>query len=474
MSAPTPLLLAGKRRVSADVAEIRSPFDDSLLREVCLAGEAEADEAAAEAASAFPAFARTTTDERRKLLAAISRGLLEREALFAEAICDEAGKPIALARGEVRRAAETFHIAAGEAERLGGEILPVDLAPSTAGYRCLVKRVPRGPVLAIGPFNFPLNLLAHKIAPALAVGAPVVVKPPPQAPTAALLLGDLIAELVPKAWPAGVISVLPCSNDVAERLVRDDRFAVLSFTGSGAVGWKLKAIAGRKHVVLELGGDAAVIVCEDADLDLAARRIAWGGMAYAGQVCISVQRVFAEERIRTALAQAVKAAVESVPSGSPRDEAVLVGPVIDDRAAERIEKAIGESGGRVLTGGTRKGRLVGPTLIDDAAPDSALGSNEVFGPVVGLWGSGGFDEALDAVNRSPYGLQAGLFTRDLRKVFRAHDELRVGGLVVNDVPTVRVDNYPYGGTKASGLGREGGRSGVLEVTEERVLLVNPG
>lgn len=469
-----PLLLAGERRETPARQEIRAPWDGRVVAEVCLAGPAEADEAAARAAEAFPALERSTTDERRRTLEAVSRLLREREELFAAAICDEAGKPIALARAEVQRAAETFHLAAGEAERLGGEILPVDLSPATAGYRCLVRRVPRGPALAIGPFNFPLNLLAHKIAPSLAVGAPVVVKPPPQAPTAALLLGELLYEVAPPGWPRGFVSVLPCANDVAERLVRDERFAVLSFTGSAEVGWKIKAIAGRKHVVLELGGDAAVIVCADADLELAARRVAWGALAYAGQVCISVQRVFAEESVRRDFADALAAAVRAARSGPPRDAAVLLGPVIDDRAAERIEQAVETSGGTVRVCGPRTGRLVAPTLVEDASPASALAREEVFGPVVGLWESAGFEEALEAVNRSPYGLQAGLYTRDLKKVFAAHDRLRVGGLVVNDVPTLRVDNYPYGGTKASGLGREGGRSGILEYTEPRVLLVNPG
>jgi acyl-CoA reductase-like NAD-dependent aldehyde dehydrogenase len=359
---------------------------------------------------------------------------------------------------------------------LGGEVLPVDLMPATAGYHCLTRRVPRGPVLAIGPFNFPLNLLAHKIAPALAVGAPVVVKPPPQAPTAALLLGELLAKLAPPRWPDGFFSILPCDNEIAERLVRDARFAVLSFTGSGPVGWRLKALAVRQHVVLELGGDAAVIVAEDADLEATARRIAWGAMAYAGQVCISVQRVIVQAGVYPAFAARLAEAVRAIPSGLANDARTLSGSVIDDRAAARIERTIEEAAkqGTLLAGGpSRSQRLIAPTLLTDVPLTSPLATDEVFGPVAAIWPYERFEDALELVNRSEYGLQAGLFTYDLRRMFAAHERLRVGGLIVNDIPTLRVDNYPYGGTKGSGLGREGGRSGVDEYTEPRVLVVNP-
>lgn len=465
-----PLFVAGRARTTATVHEVRSPWDGSVVASVCQATRAEADEAADAARAAFPAFSRTTTDERRRLLEGISRALLERIEAFASAICVEAGKPITLARAEVHRAVETFHLAAGEVERLGGEILPIDLSPATANYRCFVRRVPRGPVLAIGPFNFPLNLIAHKVAPALAVGAPVVVKPPPQAPTAALMLGELIAELAPDL---GVVSVLPCANDVAEALVTDPRFSVFSFTGSGAVGWRLRALAGRKHALLELGGDAAVIVCEDADLEPAARRIAWGAATYAGQSCISVQRVFVQAAVRTRFEALLADATRAVKYGDPRDPNVVAGPVIDDRAADRIERAL-THGGRVVSGGARTGRLFSPALVVDADPQGPLGGEELFGPACALWSYESFDDALALVNASPFGLQAGLFTRDLGRTFRAHDALQVGGLVVNDIPTLRVDNVPYGGTKASGIGREGARAGVEEMTEPRVLVVNPG
>lgn len=468
-----PLLLAREARMTSDVAEVRSPFDRSLVAKVSLASRADANEAAAQAQRAFESFARTTTDERRSLLEAVSRALLERLDVFTEAICNESGKPITQAQGEVRRAAETFHLAAGEAERLGGELVPIDLSPRTAGYRCLVRRVARGPVLAIGPFNFPLNLLAHKIAPALAVGAPVVVKPPPQAPSAALLLGELIYELAPKSWPNGFLSVLPCENDVAEQLVTDDRFCVLSFTGSDRVGWHLKSVAGKKHVLLELGGDAATIVCEDADLSLAARQIAWGSAAYAGQVCISVQRIFVQESVRTAFEKELVDAMNALRFGDPRDADVTSGPVIDDHAADRIEQVLSQSG-TLRAGGKRSGRMFAPALVADPDPAGAFSTTEVFGPACALWSYGAFDEALTKVNESRFGLQASLWTNHLGRTFAAHDALAVGGLIVNDVPTLRVDSYPYGGTKDSGLGREGGRAGVEEFTEPRVLVINPG
>lgn len=468
-----PLLLAREARTTSDVGEVRSPFDWSLVAEVSLASASDANEAAEQARRAFPSFARTTTDERRSLLEAVSRALLERLDIFAEAICIEAGKPITQAQGEVRRAAETFHLAAGEAERLGGELVPIDLSARTAGYRCLVRRVPRGPVLAIGPFNFPLNLIAHKVAPALAVGAPVVVKPPPQAPSAALLLGELIHELAPKSWPDGFLSVLPCENDVAEQLATDERFAVLSFTGSDRVGWRLKSIAGKKHVLLELGGDAATIVCEDADLAVAAQKIAWGSAAYAGQVCISVQRIFVQQSVRQAFEKELADATRALRFGDPRDANATSGPVIDDQAADRIERVISQSG-TLLAGGRRSGRMFAPALVADPDPGGAFSTTEVFGPACALWSYEAFDEAIAKVNESRFGLQASVWTNHLGRAFAAHDALAVGGLVINDVPTLRVDSYPYGGTKDSGLGREGGRAGVEELTEPRVLVINPG
>lgn len=470
---PRPLLIAREARLTSEFAEVRSPFDRSVVANVSLASAEDANEAAHQAQCASASFAQTTTDERRSLLQTISRTVLERLELFADVICAEAGKPITQARAEVRRTAETFHLAAGEAERLGGELVPIDLSARTAGYRCLVRRVPRGPVLAIGPYNFPLNLIAHKLAPSLAVGAPVVVKPPPQAPSAALMLGELIAELAPKSWPDGFLSVLPCKNEVAEQLVTDDRFAVLSFTGSDRVGWHLKSIAGKKHVLLELGGDAATVVCEDANLSLAAQGIARGSAAYAGQVCIAVQRIFVQDSVRKAFEKELVDAMRALKYGDPRDANVISGPLIDDAVADRVEAVISQSG-TLRAGGKRVGRMFAPALVTDPDPSGDFSTTEIFGPACALWSYGAFDEAIAKVNESRFGLQASVWTNHLGRTFAAHDALAVGGLIINDVPTLRVDSYPYGGTKDSGLGREGGRSGVEELTEPRVLVINPG
>ncbi len=467
---PRPLLLA-RRAVGSAASPVFSPWDGHTVGLVSQADAEQARGAVEAADEAARPLAASTTDERRRLLEEASRALTARVAEFAQVICLEAGKPITLARAEVLRAAEVFHLCAGEAERLGGELVPIDLAPGLSGHRALVRPVPRGPALAVGPFNFPLNLLAHKIAPALAAGCPVVVKPPPQAPSAALMLGELLSTLAPANWPAGFLSVLPCANDVADGLAGDERFRVVSFTGSGAVGWRVRQRAAKAHVVLELGGDAAVVVCADADLERAAMRIAWGAYAYAGQVCISVQRIFVEESVRTTFTTKLIDAIRSLPVGDPRDASTVCGPVIDDRAAERLERLARDSG-TALVRGTRRDRLLSPTLIEDVAEGSPLTGHEAFGPIAGLCGFRDFDGALEAIERSPYGLQAGLFSNDLRRIFKAHEQLRVGALVVNDVPTLRVDSYPYGGTKGSGTGREGGRFGVVEFTEPRTLVLN--
>lgn len=473
MTASRPICLSGAARSTQTQAQVRSPYDGSALVPVDLAGKAEAEEAAEKASQGFKEYSQSSTGQRRDLLLAIARGIQARSEEFAQAICQEAGKPIAQARQEVSRAVQTFSWAAGEAERFGGELIPVDLSPATAGYQCLVRRVPRGPVLAIGPFNFPLNLIAHKVAPALAVGATVVVKPPPQAPGAALLLGELIAKLSADTWPSGLVSVLPCENDVAQALVEDERFAILSFTGSGQVGWKLKSLAGRKHSILELGGDAAVVVSPSAPIEEAARRIAYGANTYAGQVCIAVQRILVHESVKKAFTEALLREYAALSLGDPAQEETVLGPVIDDGAAERLEELVAQAGGQRLYGGSRKGRVLQPTLIEAPNASSPLSHDEVFGPVAGLWEYRDFEDALATVNASAYGLQAGLFSNDLGEVFQAHNTLQVGGLMVNEIPTFRLDNYPYGGSKASGLGREGGRAGLLEMSEERVLVINP-
>jgi acyl-CoA reductase-like NAD-dependent aldehyde dehydrogenase len=379
------------------------------------------------------------------------------------------------ARGEVARAVSTFRWAAEEARRWSGEVQRLDTEAPTTGRLGLTRRFPRGPVLAIAPFNFPLNLVAHKVAPAIAVGAPIVIKPAPKTPLSALFLGEILAEC---GLPAGMWSVLPVLNDQAPAMVADPRLPVVSFTGSGPVGWSIQASVPRKHVTLELGGNAAAVVCADwsseADLDVAATRIALFANYQAGQSCISVQRVFADRSVYDGLAARVVAAVEALKTGDPWDDDTEVGPLIDEANAIRVEEWIAEAvagGATLLTGGTRTGATVAPAVLADVPADAKLSCEEVFGPVLILESVDGVDEAFARVNDSKYGLQAGVFTRDLPTAFRAHRELQVGGVVVGDVPSYRADQMAYGGVKESGVGREGVRYAMEDYTYERVLVL---
>jgi acyl-CoA reductase-like NAD-dependent aldehyde dehydrogenase len=462
------LLVNGTWRAGAAV-EIRSPWDDRPVAKVSQAGPPEVEEALAAATAGRARLSALPTFARRAVLNGMVRGLQERAEEIARTIVDEAGKPIAAARVEVRRAIETFTLAAAELSSYGGRTVPVDLDPATAGYECETRRFPAGVVVGIVPFNFPLNLGAHKVAPAMAVGAPIIVKPPPQAPSAQLLLGEIA--LAAGADPAA-LQVLPCPNEVAEQLATDSRVRVLSFTGSAKVGWHLKARAPGK-VVLELGGNAAVVVCEDANLDWAAERCALGGFNYAGQVCIKVQRIFVDKKVHDEFVERLLARARALGVGDPARETTVVGPLIDDGAAARVTAWVEEAiagGARRLLGGDRQGRLLGPVVLTEVPADAKVSREEVFGPVVVVSRVGSFEEALAGVNDSAYGLQAGVFTRDLGRVRQAFHQLEVGGVIVNDYPTFRSDNYPYGGVKGSGLGREGVRASLDELTEERVLV----
>ena len=463
------LWLEGSWQSGVAVAEVRSPFDGQVVARVAQASDAQVERALAFAFAARRRLQETSVAERRRVLFAIADGLRRREAELAERICLEAGKPIGSAKVEVQRAVETFTLAASALPSFGGETFPIDLAPGQVGYELETRRFPAGVVVGIVPFNFPLNLGAHKVAPALAVGAPILVKPPPQAPSLQLMLAELAAEA--GADPAA-LQVLPCENPVAERMATDPRVRVLSFTGSAKVGWQLKAKA-RGRVLLELGGNAAAIVCEDANLDWAAERCVAGGFGYAGQVCIKVQRIFVQRAVAETFLERLLARTRQVKVGDPREPGVLVGPVIDDRAAERIAAWIDEAraaGANVLAGGTREGRLVAPTVLAEVPRGLNVAREEVFGPVVVVETYDDFDAALEAVNEGDYGLQAGVFTYDLRRVRRAFHQLEVGGVIVNDYPTFRADNFPYGGVKGSGLGREGVRYAMEELTEPRVLV----
>jgi aldehyde dehydrogenase (NAD+) len=423
----------------------------------------DVENAVAKAAAVAPELAALPAHRRAAALDHVSRRLSERAEEFAQAITDDSGKPPRWSRIEVTRAISTFRWAAEEARRFSGELQRLDTDPAAEGRLALVRRVPRGPVLGIAPFNFPLNLVAHKVAPALAVGAPIVLKPAPATPKVAFLLGSLLAET---DLPDGAWSVLHLSNEDTARLVEDPRLPVISFTGSGPVGWGIKERVPRKHVTLELGGNAAAIVAPDwQDLEFAAQRIATFAMYQAGQSCISVQRVYVHTDIYDALSEAVVQHVRKL------DVAADVGPLINDTAADRVEAWVREASATVLTGGTREGRVYAPTVLTDVPEDAKVNAEEVFGPVVTLTRVESVEEAFDRVNASRYGLQAGLFTTDVRLAFRAAQRLQVGGVIVGDVPSYRADQMPYGGVKESGVGREGLRAAMEDLTEPRVLVL---
>ena len=473
MAAEFPFYLEGRPAESAQPLDVRNPFDNSLVARTWLAGDAEFDRAAdacvraADAMRALPAY------ERAAILMRTSAEILSRQDAIAAILAGEAGKPIKDARIETERAAMTFHVAADEARRLGGEVVPMDLAAHGAGRFAVVRRVPVGPVAAISPFNFPLNLTAHKIAPAIAAGNPLVLKPATKTPLSAITLAELV---VRAGLPREAISVLPMARTTGDRLVTDERFKLLTFTGSPAVGWDMKARAGKKKVILELGGNAAVIVDASADLEFAATRIAAGGFAFAGQSCISVQRVYVHASHYDEFAARVVKLVERLEVGDPMDPATDIGPMIDEGEAERIDAWVGEAvsaGATVLTGGKRLGGpLYAPTVLANVPRDARVCAQEVFAPLIALFPFESFEAAVTEVNRSTYGLQAGVFTADLEHAMTAFDRLEVGGVMVNEVPTWRIDNMPYGGVKDSGLGREGPRYTIEEMTEPRLLVIN--
>jgi glyceraldehyde-3-phosphate dehydrogenase (NADP+) len=463
------MLIAGKGIDAPQGIAVRNPFDGSTVGEVAKAGPAELERATASAVAAFEKTRRLSSAARSAALAATSALLAKRREEIARTITLEAGKPIKLSRGEVDRAAHTFAVAADEARRIGGEVIPLDVTPASEGRLGITRRFPVGPVLAISPFNFPLNLVAHKLAPALAAGNPFVLKPASATPLTALLLGEILLEagVTPEA-----VSVVPSTGSDAERLVADERFRVLTFTGSPEVGWKLRDKAGKKRVLLELGGNAAVVIHDDADLDLALERMTVGSFAYSGQVCISVQRIYLHESIHADFARRLAERARGLKLGNPLDESVDQGPLLDEDAAKRVESWVAEAvsgGARALCGGKRDGRFYLPTVLENVSPSMKVHGCEVFGPVVNVYPYRDFEEALRLVNDSPYGLQAGVFTRDAGRIFRAFEALEVGGVIVDDAPTFRVDHMPYGGEKSSGLGREGVRYAIEEMTQPRLL-----
>ncbi|HXP70931.1 MAG TPA: aldehyde dehydrogenase family protein [Candidatus Dormibacteraeota bacterium] len=455
-----------------ETSEIRSPYDHSVVGEVHLGTASHAEAAVRAAQRAFETTKKSPGYERKRILNAISEGIRARHEEFSQVMCLEAGKPIKTARVEVDRAIFTFAVAAEEATRIGGEWLPLDWQSSTAGRAGIVRRFPVGPILAITPFNFPLNLVAHKVAPAIAAGCTIILKPAPQTPFSSLLLAEVVASA---GLTAGAFNVLPLANDVAEKLVSDDRLKMLTFTGSAKVGWALKQKAGKKKVTLELGGNAGVIVHSDADVAYAADRCVAGGFSYSGQTCISVQRIYVQRAVYDNFLSRFVAGVKKLRMGNPVDDSTDVGPLINEGAARRTEEWIGEaaaSGAKIETGGKREGSMVVPTVLTHTRPDMKVSCEEVFAPVVLVEPYDNFADAIRHVNDSPNGLQAGVFTRDVKLLFTAFDELEVGGVISGDTSSFRIDHMPYGGVKDSGLGREGLRYAIEEMTEPRLLVLN--
>ncbi len=465
-------IVGGRKVQGIALTEIRSPYDGTVVSRVGRGGREELAAAVEAAVRAAPRMAQLPPHERAAILERAREAVLGRRQELAGAIRDEAGKPIALALVEADRCADTLAEAAAVARH--PELGARDLGgyASGEGRVALVRRVPVGPVLAITPFNFPLNLVAHKLAPAVAAGCPVVLKPASQTPSPAVLLAEILLEA---GLPPGALSVVPCRAAEAEPLVEDDRFGLVTFTGSMDVGWHLKRLAWRRRVTLEMGGNAAVVVEPDAgDLEAIARRIAGAAYGYAGQSCISVQRILVQETIYERMRDLLVAATEAVPTGDPAHPEVVCGPLIDGPNADRVASWIAAgiaAGGRLLAGGRRDGNLITPTLLEEVPPDQPVVADEVFGPVAVLFAYEDFEQALNMVNDSRYGLQAGIYTSDLDKVQRAWEVLEVGGIVHGDVPTWRTDPMPYGGVKASGVGREGPLYAYREMTEERMLVL---
>jgi acyl-CoA reductase-like NAD-dependent aldehyde dehydrogenase len=466
-----PLYLNNKAQQPNTDLAVTDKFTGEVAFRVALADSKTIDAGIAGAVKAVEPMGKMAAYERQNVLQHCVNRFKERYDELAYALCVEAGKPIRDAEGEVGRLIDTFRIAAEESVRITGEIQPLDISPRAKGYQGMWKRVPIGPCSFISPFNFPLNLAAHKIAPAIAVGCPFVMKPASRTPLGAIIMGEVLAET---DLPAGAFSILPTSRDGADLFTEDDRLKLLSFTGSPDVGWALKAKAGKKKVVLELGGNAAVIIDHDADLDDALERVIFGAFYQSGQSCIGVQRIIIHEKIYDRFRDMLVAKAKTLVCGSPHDRNTFIGPMIDVKEAARLDGWIQEavaSGATLLCGGRREGAMLQATLLENVSRDSKAYREEAFGPLALISKFSDFDAALDEVNDSKFGLQAGIFTRDLFKALDGWDRLEVGGVVINDVPSYRVDNMPYGGVKDSGLGREGIRFAMEDMSEIRNLVI---
>ncbi len=465
-------LIAGEWRSSARTLPIRNPYSGETAGEVFQAGSADINDAIVSACEAFQQTKGLPAFERASALQDIAVGIRARKDEFARLITSDTGKPISLARIEVDRSIFTFTTASEEAKRIGGEVIPLDLAPHAKSRFGFTRRFPLGPIAAITPFNFPINLVAHKIGPAIAAGNSIVLKPASTAARVPLLLGEIVLQT---RLPKGTVNIVTCSGAEAGQLVTDERLKLLSFTGSPAVGWEMKAHAGKKKVVLELGGNAAVIVDEGVDLEEVIPKIVQGAFGNAGQSCIAVQRILVHTSLMESFSRRLVEAVGKIPCGDPRDEKTLVGPMIDEAAAKRVEGWVQEAvkgGARVLCGGKRKGALLEPIVLTNVNPEMNVCSQEVFAPLAVLVPFSSMTEALEIANNSTYGLQAGVFTKNLPAAFAAYEKLDVGGVILNDVPNFRIDHMPYGGVKDSGFGREGIRNAIEEMTELKLMVLN--
>ena len=471
MTKKYPYYLAGEAVYANTDLKVTDKYSGEIAYEVPLATPEVLDQAIAAAVEATDAMRKMTVYERQAVLEHCIKRFTERQDELAEALCIEAGKPINDAKGEVGRLIDTFKIAAEETPRMLGETLPLDISPRAKGYRGMTQRVPIGPCAFISPFNFPLNLAAHKVAPAIAAGCPFVLKPASMTPIGALVIGEILAET---NLPKGAFSILPCRRDSADLLTEDERLKLLSFTGSPDVGWKLKARAGKKPVILELGGNAACVVDNDWDLDDAVARVIIGAFYQSGQSCIGVQRLFVHSDVYEAFKEKLLVKTNALKSGDPKDPDTFIGPMISEDEATRLHGWITdaqERGATLLCGGERNGNMLQATLMENVPRDCELSAEEAFGPVAILEPFDDYDAVLKRVNDSRFGLQAGIFTRDIYKAQQAWDELEVGGVVIGDVPSWRVDHMPYGGVKDSGLGREGIRWAMEDMTELRLMVV---
>jgi len=469
---PRPIFLAGRWVESPDILLVENPADPTApAGSTYNATEAQYEEAVQAAVAAFEVTRVMPAYERGRILREISAGIRARREELGRLIALEAGKPIRDALVEVDRASLTFRLGAEEAERMTGEVIPLDLLPSSKGRVGITRRFPIGPIAGISPFNFPLNLAAHKIAPAIATGNPIVLKPPSADPLTMLTVAEIIEAA---GAPAGSVSILPMTRELGDRMVSDPRFKLLTFTGSPSVGWRMKERAGKKKVVLELGGNAGVIVDKSADLDWAVKRCLIGAFAYAGQVCIRVQRMFIHEDVWDVFMSRFVDGARALKVGDPLDPATDLGPMVDANAAGRTQRWVDEAvamGATVLLGGVADGTFFPPTVLTDVPLHAQVCSNEAFAPLVVAFPFRDLDEAIARVNDSMFGLQTGVFTNDLAGAWRAFADLEVGGVIVNDVPTYRIDNMPYGGVKDSGLGREGLRYAMDDMTEIRIMVL---